>query len=93
MREVTKNRQWLGWAEREEDSNYYHPVCSNNKKWIYTTLDVTATLAYLEGNVNFLLQANDRHSDTAQESLKETTEVLHALRMKMYKKSHHNLLV
>ena len=56
-------------------------------------LDVTGTLAYLEGNVNFLLRANDRHSKTAQESLKETTEVLHALRMKMYKKSHHNLLV
>ena len=56
-------------------------------------LDVTGTLAYLEGNVNFLLGASDRHSDTAQESLKETTEMLHALRMKLYGKHHHFLSV
>ena len=56
-------------------------------------LDVTGTLAYLEGNVNFLLGANDRHSETAQESLKETTEMLHALRMKLYGKHHHFLSV
>ena len=54
-------------------------------------LDVTATLAYLEGNVNFLLQAKDRHSETAQESLKETIEMLHALRMKLYGNHHHFL--
>ena len=56
-------------------------------------LDVTGTLAYLEGNVNFLLGASDRHSDTAQESLKETTEMLHALRMKLYGNHHHFLSV
>ena len=56
-------------------------------------LDVTGTLAYLEGNVNFLLGASDRHSDTAQESLKETTEMLHALRMNLYGKHHHFLSV
>ena len=56
-------------------------------------LDVTATLAYLEGNVNFLLGASDRHSETAQESLKETTEMLHALRMKLYGNHHHFLSV
>ena len=56
-------------------------------------LDVTGTLAYLEGNVNFLLQAGDRHSETAQESLKETTEMLHALRMKLYGKHHHFLSI
>ena len=54
-------------------------------------LDVTGTLAYLEGNVNFLLQAGDRHSETAQESLKETTEMLHALRMKLYGRHLHFL--
>ena len=56
-------------------------------------LDVTGTLAYLEGNVNFLLEAGDRHSEIAQESLKETTEMLHALRMKLYGKHHHFLSV
>ena len=56
-------------------------------------LDVTGTLAYLEGNLNFLLEAGDRHSETAQESLKETTEMLHALRMKLYGKHHHFLSV
>ena len=56
-------------------------------------LDVTGTLAYLEGNVNFLLEAGDRHSETAQESLKETTEMLHALRIKLYGKHHHFLSV
>ena len=56
-------------------------------------LDVTGTLAYLEGNVNFLLGASDRHSDTAQESLKETTEMLHTLRMKFYGKDFHRLVV
>ena len=56
-------------------------------------LDVTGTLAYLEGNVNFLLEAGDRHSEIAQESLKETTEMLHALRMKLYGKHQHFLSV
>ena len=56
-------------------------------------LDVTGTLAYLEGNVNFLLGASDRHSDTAQETLKETTEMLHALRIKLYGKHQHFLSV
>ena len=56
-------------------------------------LDVTGTLSYLEGNINFLLEANDRHSETAHEALKETTEMLHALRMKLYGKHHHFLSV
>jgi len=56
-------------------------------------LDVTGTLSYLEGNINFLLEANDRHSETAQEALKETTEMLHSLRMKLYGKHHHFLSV
>ena len=56
-------------------------------------LDVTGTLAYLEGNVNFLLGASDRHSETAHEVLKETTEMLHALRIKLYGKHHHFLSV
>ncbi len=56
-------------------------------------LDVTGTLSYLEGNINFLLGAGDRHSETAHEVLKETTEMLHALRMKLYGKHHHFLSV
>ena len=56
-------------------------------------LDVTGTLSYLEGNVNFLLEVNDRHSKTAQETLKETTEMLHVLRMKLYVNNHHFLSV
>ena len=56
-------------------------------------LDVTGTLSYLEGNINFLLEANDRHSETAHEALKETTKMLHALRMKLYGKHHHFLSV
>ena len=56
-------------------------------------LDVTGTLSYLEGNINFLLEANDRHSETAHEALKETTEMLHALRIKLYGKHQHFLSV
>ena len=52
-------------------------------------LDVTGTLAYLEGNVNFLLGASDRHSDTAQESLKETKDLLFRLRAGLYKTHNH----
>ena len=56
-------------------------------------LDVTGTLAYLEGNINFLLMLDDRHSETAQKALKETTEMLHTLRMKFYGKDFHRLVV
>ena len=56
-------------------------------------LDVTGTLSYLEGNVGFLLEAKDRHSETANEAIQETKDMLRALRMKLYGKHHHFLSV
>ena len=56
-------------------------------------LDVTGTLAYLEGSMNFLLDAKDRHSETAHETIQETKDMLVKLRHQLYAKSYHFLSV
>jgi hypothetical protein len=51
--------------------------------------DLTGALAYLEGNMNYLQEANDRHSRTAQEVIDETVNILHLIRMGLYKDHRH----
>ena len=55
-------------------------------------MDLTANLAYLEGNMNFLNSA-DRYSDTAQEVIEETKDLLIKLRVGLYKTHNHYLEV
>ena len=51
-------------------------------------MDLTANLAYLEGNMNFLNSA-DRYSETAQEVIEETKDLLFRLRAGLYKTHNH----
>ena len=51
-------------------------------------MDLTANLAYLEGNMNFLNSA-DRYSETAQEVIEETKDLLFRLRTGLYKTHNH----
>ncbi len=59
------------------------------KRYKSGKLDLTGALAYLEGNMNYLQEANDRHSRTAQEVIDETVNILHLIRMGLYKDHRH----
>ena len=48
-------------------------------------LDMTGALAYLEGNLNYLQETDDRHCVTAQDVIDETVSILYRMRMGLYK--------
>jgi len=59
------------------------------KRYKSGELDLTGALAYLEGNMNYLQETNDRHCVTAQQAIDETVSILYRIRRGLYKNHKH----
>ena len=59
------------------------------KRYKSGKLDLTGALAYLEGNMSYLQETDDRHCITAQEVIDETMDILYRMRKGLYKSKNH----